>query len=623
MKRLLIVVSAALLACSPSSRAQGPDDKYIDIYRIIQEGDQMAASGQRDSARQRFAQAQAELKKLQESYPNWNQKLVQFRLRALEARLGREAQPAPQAPSAAGAVVETPAATQPGAPVPVPARVEADERDAQINGLQEHVARLQNDRAVLEAKLREALSAQPAVMDPRELAKAEERIKALEKEKEILRLSLEAAEAKSAQNEAADLRRSISEAQSKLAEQNDIIVALRQEKEVLQQRLQTAARPDETATQTLRAENETLKKQLEESRRTAAQPPPAQAAQLAPPAQAAQAGADQELASTKAALQTSREILNSMQVRLRKMEEERDRMEKTRHELEAKLAAGGDPSQYKRLQKERDELQKKLTDADRKLAEAKSKKGRAAQPSDDVTKLRARLEVLEANKVPYTPEELALFKKPQEMAAIARPNAEALPAKELPETATPLLTDAQRAMTARRFDEAEKKYLEVLRMDEKNVATLQRLAYAQLEQDRPKDAEANLTVALEQAPSDPRTLLLLGIARYDQEKFDEALDAFSRSAQVDPQNAETQNYLGITLSHKGQRAAAETALRKAVQLSPNNKEAHYNLAVVYATQQPPFTELARWHYQKSLAYGRQQNPELEKLIERKQAAAQK
>jgi Flp pilus assembly protein TadD len=89
----------------------------------------------------------------------------------------------------------------------------------------------------------------------------------------------------------------------------------------------------------------------------------------------------------------------------------------------------------------------------------------------------------------------------------------------------------------------------------------------------------------------------------------------SRAAKIDPQNAETQNYLGITLSQKGLREAAEGALRKAIQLSPGYPSAHYNLAVVYATQQPPFRELARLHYQKAVAAGHPKNPELEKLFE--------
>jgi Flp pilus assembly protein TadD len=102
--------------------------------------------------------------------------------------------------------------------------------------------------------------------------------------------------------------------------------------------------------------------------------------------------------------------------------------------------------------------------------------------------------------------------------------------------------------------------------------------------------------------------------RFQQGKYDEAFDALSRSAQLDPKNAETQNYLGITLSQQGQREAAETALRKAVMLNPNYAGAHHNLAVVYATQKPPFLELARYHYRKALALGQPNNPELEKQI---------
>jgi len=42
----------------------------------------------------------------------------------------------------------------------------------------------------LEAKLKEALAAQPAAVDPRELAKAQEQVKDLQKENELLKFSL-------------------------------------------------------------------------------------------------------------------------------------------------------------------------------------------------------------------------------------------------------------------------------------------------------------------------------------------------------------------------------------------------------------------------------------------------
>jgi Tfp pilus assembly protein PilF len=89
----------------------------------------------------------------------------------------------------------------------------------------------------------------------------------------------------------------------------------------------------------------------------------------------------------------------------------------------------------------------------------------------------------------------------------------------------------------------------------------------------------------------------------------------SRAAKADPQSAEIQNYLGVTLSHKGMRIPAETALRKAIEIDPSYGNAHNNLAVIYATQQPPLIQLARWHYQKAISSGQPRNPDLEKLLQ--------
>lgn len=651
MKCLFLVALAAALLLPDPVRAEGPDDKYIEIYKLIQEGDQFAASSQNDFARQKYLEAQMELKKLQASYPTWNEKLIQFRLNTLEGKLGAATNAAARVPESAApksTAPSTPAMrtappiaappmrtappvappvvkTEPPVAPPVAVTPQPDLRDQQIRDLRSQVGQLQSEKTalqseknVLESKLREALKAQPAAIDPRELARAEERIRALEKEKEVLKVSADVADAKAAQagrNASPEMTRELEAAKRKLAEQNDIIVALRLEKQVLEKNVETAKRSGEEVLTRLRAENETLRKQLTDK---------GALVQAAPGSNQA----EKELASTKSALQSTRDTVASLQVRLRKLEEERDRLDKTRKDLESKLASssvsGSESSQIKRLQKEKEELQKRLNDTARQLADTKSsaKPSRSA-PVEDVSGLRARLEVLEARRVPYTVEELALFKKPDDGALVAsaalEPKAEANSGPGV----SVLLADAQRAFTARRFDEAEKKYQEAIRLDGKNVSAFQKLAAAQLEQNHPKDAEVTLKRALEQNPSDPRALLLMGIAKFDQEKFDEALDVLSRSAQLDAQNPETQNYLGITLSQKGQRAAAETALRKAIQIDPGYKSAHYNLAVIYATQQPPFVELARWHYQKALAYGHAANPELEKVIEKKQSTPQK
>lgn len=283
-------------------------------------------------------------------------------------------------------------------------------------------------------------------------------------------------------------------------------------------------------------------------------------------------------------------------------------------------SAGGDELPKLReevvaLQKERDLLKVEFEQA-LSANKAPSKKNPAPSSSNrekELDLLRARLEAVEARSAPFSAEELALFKQtaPQLEPIESKPVKKS---KELPAGAGTMVAQAERAFASQRFTEAEKKYLEVLRQDENNVYILGNLAATQLEMNHVPDAEKNIKTALKNDPDDAFSLTLLGIIKFRQDNFDEALDLLSRAAKINPQNAEAQNYLGITLSQKGQRAAAEAALRKAVQIQPGYAGAHHNLAVIYATQRPPFLELARWHYDRAITLGHAKNPELEKTL---------
>ena len=231
--------------------------------------------------------------------------------------------------------------------------------------------------------------------------------------------------------------------------------------------------------------------------------------------------------------------------------------------------------------------------------------------------LRARLAVDEARAVPYTPEELALFRQPSP--PVANPNAEKKSIRELPGGTATLVAEAQKYFAARQYDKAEDDYLQILRHDENNGLVLANLAAIEIQQNKLDDAEKHIQAALTKAPNDAYNLSLLGYLKFQQEKFDDALNALSRAARLDPQDPQIQNYLGVTLSHKGLRQQAETALRKAVQLDPNYAAAHNNLAVIYISQQQPLPELARWHYEKALAAGQPPNPDLEKMLTEKGA----
>jgi tetratricopeptide (TPR) repeat protein len=307
---------------------------------------------------------------------------------------------------------------------------------------------------------------------------------------------------------------------------------------------------------------------------------------------------------------------------VRRLQDEKARLEADLKKAQANGASAGANDQIARLQeqiialeKERDLLKVEVEQANsgKKKSSNKDSGSQTGNREKEIEQLRARLEAMEARPTPFTEQELALFREtPTQIVPVESKPVEK--SKELPAGAGALVAGAERAFAARRFDEAEQKYLEVLRQDENNVYILGNLAATQLEMNHVADAEKNIKIALQHDPDDAFSLTLLGIIKFRQNNFDEALDLLSRAAKINPQNAETQNYLGITLSQKGQRAAAEAALRKAVQLQPNYAGAHHNLAVIYATQNPPFLELARWHYQRALSLGHPKNPELEKIL---------
>ena len=519
-----------LLALLLVARGEGVDDKYVHVYFLIREADGLNESGQTRQAVVRYLEARTALKELQALYPGWNDKVVNFRLGYIASKLEPLASHAPATTAPIMEVVgEQPS---PGS------------KTNQFKLLQDEIALLNGKNALLEAKLKEALSVQPAAVDPRDLVKAEGRIKELEKEKDLLKASLEQEQAKSA----------------KLGDLN----TLQQERQILEEVKQKLARQIDL-TASLEKENEALKKQMSDQKPSAI---PVSANEINQQLELAKATIA-ELQATNIALRTEHIVLENRISDLAKEGQPKD---------------GSKPPRI-------NELEKQLEVA------------------------HARLQAMEAKQVPYTAEELALFKPPDLKVAVATPAPAVKRERKLPVGAAPLFEEAQRAIEAGRLDEAEKKLLEILRQDEKNPFTLGNLAAVQMEQDRLPDAEQTLKKAMEVDAQDPANLYLMGRLKFVQEKYDEAVDALSLSAKLLPDEARTQFFLGKALLYKGNRAQGETALRKAVQLKPGWGEAHYSLAVVYATQQPNFKELAQWHYQKAIAGGYPRNVEFEKRIE--------
>ena len=185
---------------------------------------------------------------------------------------------------------------------------------------------------------------------------------------------------------------------------------------------------------------------------------------------------------------------------------------------------------------------------------------------------------------------------------------------DVPEDLRPAAHAAKEAFEHGKYRTAEKQYQEILIKSPNNLYSLSNLGVVYFRTGRFKAAELTLKKAVTISPRDEFALTTLGIVYYRQAKFDSALTELTRALAINPKSATAHNYLGITASQKGWQEAAEKELIEALNNNPNYADAHFNLAVIYATAQPPARELAREHYTKATGLGAEPDASLEKLL---------
>ena len=608
MKRYVILVLFFLGAGFSTALGQSEaDDQYVFIYSALQQADTLAGSGRPQQALKQYTDVQGDLLKFQKAFPAWYPKIMAFRLSYVA---GKIAELAPQLPFPSPAPVMVSRSVAPGtSPSPAPASLPAP---ASVEDVRGQLADLEEVNRSLQAKLREALAAQPAAIDARELAKAQKKIQGLMKENDLLKVGLSQGKTRTnlvlvpAQTEI--LQRSqqaLIEANRKLSEQVERADRLALENRNLQDRLQSLL-ANSGALDALREENTLLKKQV-----AALSLGVTHSAASTVQAEEDLKQARLQIASLQSDLQVRRLETAALENQLRKLSTAPEPAPAPAPAIDS-LAL---EARIRELTRERNELIAKLGSANQELRSARKQSAAAqiADLNDQLKSLRARLAVEEAQAVPYTPEELALFRQAAPQPAGLEAAKKSI--KELPSGSAELVAEAQKFFAAKKYAQAEDNYQKILQRDENNSIVLGNLATIEMEQGKLAEAEKHLTAAVAQNPEDAYNVSMLGYLRFRQEKYDEALTTLSQAAKLDPRNPEIQNYLGVTLSHQGLRVPAETALRRAVQFAPEYAAAHNNLAVIYARQQPPLLQLARWHYQKARAAGQPPNPDLETILD--------
>jgi hypothetical protein len=84
---LVRLLALVLLLGAMPAWADGPDDDYLKIYGVIQQGDELNTAGKVDLAKAKYLQAMTSLASFKTNYPYWNNQLVALRLNYLTQRI--------------------------------------------------------------------------------------------------------------------------------------------------------------------------------------------------------------------------------------------------------------------------------------------------------------------------------------------------------------------------------------------------------------------------------------------------------------------------------------------------------------------------------------------------------
>jgi len=199
------------------------------------------------------------------------------------------------------------------------------------------------------------------------------------------------------------------------------------------------------------------------------------------------------------------------------------------------------------------------------------------------------------------------------IASVSKPAATTTPAAAVGPVDT-LLNKANEAFAAQKFSTAATLYEDALRGDPKNTNALVGLGYSRQREDKLDAAEAALKKCLAYDPTNDIAAFHLGVTHFKQQRWNDSMIAFEKGLAKNPQNARARHYLGIIATKLNFFDRAEREFKTALAIDPNYGEAHFNLAVLYATWDPPKWDKAKAEYDQALKKGVSADKALETLL---------
>lgn len=244
--------------------------------------------------------------------------------------------------------------------------------------------------------------------------------------------------------------------------------------------------------------------------------------------------------------------------------------------------------------------------------------------SNDLVK---QVEEMKNARMILTPDEEKLFSDPvvrellgpngvqATLIANATPDSDKKAAPPAPTSVEKLISQANETYMNKDFESAAKFYQDALRAEPKNVTALIGLGITRQRENKHADAEVSLQKALAYDPANEPAAFALGVTYFKQERWKDAMTYFEKSLAKRPDNASGRHYLGIIATKLNLIERAEREFKTALAIDPAYGEAHFNLAVLYITWDPPQWDKARAEYGEAIKKGVRPDANLEKVLE--------
>ena len=147
-----------------------------------------------------------------------------------------------------------------------------------------------------------------------------------------------------------------------------------------------------------------------------------------------------------------------------------------------------------------------------------------------------------------------------------------------------LFSEAVSHHQARRFQQAEELYEEILTQDPSHVEALHLLGLVAYQQgDNPRAIQL-ISNAISINPHKPHFHFNLGLVQEKEGRLDEAIGAYEKALTLNPSYTEAQSNLGNVFRAQGKLDAAAHAFQAVLKINPHSPETHNNLGVVLKEQ---------------------------------------